>query len=166
MLARYQQHQWGRSGVRPRAGGGEKGLAWHSAGRKEIKPNSWRDLIACAEYLIDNKYASAHKLGVQGGAAPGALPLDEPSPSVRSCSARPCWSTLSLILLAWTKPLMRWCKRTSLAPRLTQQIFSTCTRWILIFTYRRIRSIRPCYLRPEKRIPAFGLGNRPNWSLA
>ena len=52
-------------------GGGEKGLAWHDAGKKASKPNSWKDLITCAEYLIDNKYTSAQKLGVQGGSAGG-----------------------------------------------------------------------------------------------
>ncbi len=52
-------------------GGGEKGLAWHDAGRKSSKPNSWKDLIACTEYLIDNKYTSSQKLGVRGGSAGG-----------------------------------------------------------------------------------------------
>ncbi len=52
-------------------GGGEKGTAWHDAGRKASKPNSWKDLIACAEYLIDNKYTSSQKLGVRGASAGG-----------------------------------------------------------------------------------------------
>lgn len=37
-------------------GGGEKGEAWHQAGFKTTKPNTWKDFIACAEYLIKNGY--------------------------------------------------------------------------------------------------------------
>lgn len=39
-------------------GGGEKGDAWHKAGFKTTKPNSWKDLIACTEYLIKEGYTS------------------------------------------------------------------------------------------------------------
>ncbi|MCK8523052.1 prolyl oligopeptidase family serine peptidase [Aquimarina sp. D1M17] len=39
-------------------GGGEKGDAWYKAGFKTTKPNTWKDLIACTQYLIDNKYTS------------------------------------------------------------------------------------------------------------
>ena len=52
-------------------GGGEKGMAWHDAGKKESKPNTWKDLIACAEYLVDKKYTCSEKLGVRGGSAGG-----------------------------------------------------------------------------------------------
>lgn len=54
-------------------GGGEKGEAWHQAGMKENKPNSWKDFIACAEYLIKNKYTQSSKLGCFGGSAGGTL---------------------------------------------------------------------------------------------
>ena len=33
-------------------GGGEYGEDWHRAGMKSTKANTWRDLIACGEYLI------------------------------------------------------------------------------------------------------------------
>jgi prolyl oligopeptidase len=52
-------------------GGGEEGEAWHLAGYKLTKPNTWRDTIACAEYLIDKKYTSPSHLGVMGGSAGG-----------------------------------------------------------------------------------------------
>ena len=54
-------------------GGGEKGEAWHQAGMKENKPNSWKDFIACAEYLIKNKYTQPSKLSCFGGSAGGVL---------------------------------------------------------------------------------------------
>jgi len=54
-------------------GGGEKGEAWHQAGMKETKPNSWKDFIACAEYLIKNKYTQSSKLSCFGGSAGGTL---------------------------------------------------------------------------------------------
>lgn len=34
-------------------GGGEKGKEWHEQGMKNLKYNSWKDLIACTEALID-----------------------------------------------------------------------------------------------------------------
>lgn len=52
-------------------GGGELGEDWHKAGQKLTKPNTWRDLIACAEYLIANRYTSSARLGVLGGSAGG-----------------------------------------------------------------------------------------------
>lgn len=54
-------------------GGGEKGKPWHLAGQKATKPNTWKDLIACAEYLIARKYSSPRKLAIQGGSAGGIL---------------------------------------------------------------------------------------------
>ncbi|MFT3675127.1 MAG: prolyl oligopeptidase family serine peptidase [Chitinophagaceae bacterium] len=54
-------------------GGGEKGETWHAAGMKENKPNSWKDFIACAEYLINNNYTQSAKLGCFGGSAGGVL---------------------------------------------------------------------------------------------
>jgi len=63
-----------RGGVRAVAhvrGGGEYGEDWHLAGKKLTKPNTWRDFIACAEYLIEHKYTSSSKLGIEGGSAGG-----------------------------------------------------------------------------------------------
>jgi prolyl oligopeptidase len=52
-------------------GGGEKGEAWYKAGYKTTKPNTWKDLISCAEYLIKNKYTSSSKLIGMGTSAGG-----------------------------------------------------------------------------------------------
>ncbi len=54
-------------------GGGEKGEEWHQAGMKATKPNTWKDFIACAEYLIDQKYTSSQKLIGEGMSAGGIL---------------------------------------------------------------------------------------------
>lgn len=54
-------------------GGGAFGKEWHHAGRKSTKPNTWKDFIACAEYLVKNKYTSPAKLAGKGGSAGGIL---------------------------------------------------------------------------------------------
>jgi prolyl oligopeptidase len=54
-------------------GGGTFGKEWHHAGRKLTKPNTWKDFIACAEYLVKEKYTSPAKLAGEGGSAGGIL---------------------------------------------------------------------------------------------
>ena len=54
-------------------GGGEYGKQWHLAGQKLTKPNTWKDFIACAEYLIEKKFTSPGRLAGQGGSAGGIL---------------------------------------------------------------------------------------------
>ena len=54
-------------------GGGEKGEAWHKAGMKENKPNTWKDFIACAEWLIKNNYTRSAHLSCFGASAGGIL---------------------------------------------------------------------------------------------
>lgn len=54
-------------------GGGEKGLNWHLSGMKQSKPNSWKDLNSCAEYLISKGYTSTTHLACEGGSAGGIL---------------------------------------------------------------------------------------------
>ena len=55
-------------------GSGVYGKDWHKAGFKATKPNTWKDFIACAEYLIAQKYTSRAKLGILGGSA-GGIPI-------------------------------------------------------------------------------------------
>jgi prolyl oligopeptidase len=52
-------------------GGGEFGEDWHTAGFKATKPNTYRDLIACAEYLIQSGYGSASSMAIEGRSAGG-----------------------------------------------------------------------------------------------
>jgi prolyl oligopeptidase len=52
-------------------GGGVFGDAWHRAGQKTTKPNTWKDGIAVAEWLIAQKYTSPGRLAVMGGSAGG-----------------------------------------------------------------------------------------------
>jgi prolyl oligopeptidase len=54
-------------------GGGEYGRDWHRAGFQATKPNTWRDVIACAEYLVAQRYTSPKRLGLLGGSAGGIL---------------------------------------------------------------------------------------------
>ena len=52
-------------------GGGVHGRGWYDAGKGPTKPNTWKDGIACAEYLIANCYASPSTLAIFGGSAGG-----------------------------------------------------------------------------------------------
>jgi prolyl oligopeptidase len=52
-------------------GGGEYGEEWYKAGYKATKPNTWKDAIACAEWLVANKYTSTPRLSIMGGSAGG-----------------------------------------------------------------------------------------------
>jgi prolyl oligopeptidase len=53
--------------------GGEYGEEWHQAGKESTKPNTWRDFIACAEYLIDQRYTSPAQLSGFGASAGGIM---------------------------------------------------------------------------------------------
>ncbi len=52
-------------------GGGEYGEDWHNAGRKLTKQHTIDDFIACAQYLIENRYTSPAKLAGEGTSAGG-----------------------------------------------------------------------------------------------
>ncbi len=52
-------------------GSGVYGDAWHRAGFKTTKSNTWKDGIACARWLIAKGYGSAKTMGVMGGSAGG-----------------------------------------------------------------------------------------------
>jgi prolyl oligopeptidase len=52
-------------------GGGEFGEDWHKAGWILTKQNTVSDFIACAQYLIDQRYTQSAKLAGTGGSAGG-----------------------------------------------------------------------------------------------
>jgi prolyl oligopeptidase len=54
-------------------GSGVFGEDWYKGGFQATKPNTWKDFIACAEYLIAQKYTQTAKLGIMGGSAGGIL---------------------------------------------------------------------------------------------
>jgi oligopeptidase B len=61
---------WATAHVR---GGSDKGWGWFLDGRKEKKPNTFTDFIACAEHLIDQGYATKGRIAAYGGSAGGML---------------------------------------------------------------------------------------------
>ena len=52
-------------------GSGAYGDAWYKAGFKATKSNTWKDGVAAAGYLIDQRYTSAKTLGIWGTSAGG-----------------------------------------------------------------------------------------------
>jgi prolyl oligopeptidase len=52
-------------------GSGAFGDEWHRAGFKTTKPNTWKDGIASAKYLIDKGYATPKTMGIWGTSAGG-----------------------------------------------------------------------------------------------
>jgi oligopeptidase B len=54
-------------------GGTEKGWRWYLSGKRENKPNTFADFIACAESLIEAGYTSSARLVAYGGSAGGML---------------------------------------------------------------------------------------------
>ncbi len=54
-------------------GGGEKGEAWHLAGYKATKANTWRDAIDCAEALIALGWTHKGRIAIWGTSAGGIM---------------------------------------------------------------------------------------------
>lgn len=54
-------------------GGGELGEEWRLGGFKSTKSNTWKDAIACAEWLVKQGYTRPSKMAVMGMSAGGIL---------------------------------------------------------------------------------------------
>jgi len=54
-------------------GGGEEGHAWHQAGMRENKQNTFDDFHAAAQWLVTNGWTTPDQLGIAGGSNGGLL---------------------------------------------------------------------------------------------
>ena len=54
-------------------GGGERGEAWHLAGMKATKPNTWRDALDAADYMIKAGWTARGRLAIWGTSAGGVM---------------------------------------------------------------------------------------------
>jgi len=52
-------------------GGGELGEKWHLDGQKSTKQNTWKDVIACTEYMINEGYTNPSKTAIYSRSAGG-----------------------------------------------------------------------------------------------
>lgn len=58
------------AGVR---GGGDEGEAWHRAGLKENRQNTFDDVHAAGDYLVEHGWTARGRLGIHGGSAGGQV---------------------------------------------------------------------------------------------
>jgi prolyl oligopeptidase len=65
--------QGGISATANLRGGGEYGEEWHKEGELIHKQNVFDDFIACAQYLVEQKYTSPSHLAIRGGSNGGLL---------------------------------------------------------------------------------------------
>ncbi|KAG0250658.1 hypothetical protein BG011_008189 [Mortierella polycephala] len=54
-------------------GGSDMGMGWYEEGKLSKKPNTFLDVVSCAEYLIKEGYTSAEKLSLYGRSAGGLM---------------------------------------------------------------------------------------------
>jgi oligopeptidase B len=54
-------------------GGSDMGRQWYEDGKMLKKMNTFTDFIACADFLVEQKYGSRDRLVIQGGSAGGLL---------------------------------------------------------------------------------------------
>jgi oligopeptidase B len=54
-------------------GGKERGYRWYDAGKREHKPNSFKDFVAAAQYLTQEKFCAPSRIVAHGGSAGGML---------------------------------------------------------------------------------------------
>jgi oligopeptidase B len=79
-------------------GGGELGKEWYLDGNKQNKLNSFKDYIACAEFLVQDKYTQPQLLVAKGASAGGLLVGG-------ACAMRPDLFGAALISVGFLNPL-------------------------------------------------------------
>ena len=109
-----QLYQWARDygivAIAHVRGGGVNGESWHKDGTKSSKPNSWKDMIACAEHLIKEEYTKADMLIAYGASAGGLV-------AGRAIVERPELFKAALLRVPLTNPLRHEkMSNTTLAP--------------------------------------------------
>jgi oligopeptidase B len=54
-------------------GGGEMGRRWYEDGKLLDKPNSFSDLVAAADHLVQERWCAPDRIAIRGGSAGGLL---------------------------------------------------------------------------------------------
>jgi oligopeptidase B len=54
-------------------GGSDLGRTWYDDGKLLKKMNTFHDFVACADFLVKQKYCSRNRLAIEGGSAGGLL---------------------------------------------------------------------------------------------
>jgi prolyl oligopeptidase len=79
-------------------GGGELGAGWHQDGMMLKKQHSIDDMIACSQWLVDNRYTQTRRVAGVGGSAGGIVVGG-------AITQRPDLFGAAIILVGWSNPL-------------------------------------------------------------
>lgn len=106
-------------------GGGELGAAWHQAGVRERKQNSFDDFNAAAEWLIAEGYTHRARLGAMGGATVASWSMP-PRSSGLICGGPLSQGHRLLISRASTSPKAAGIASRTTAPPTTPTTSASC----------------------------------------
>ena len=107
-------------------GGGEEGQAWHRAGMRENKQNTFLDFHAAGDYLVDQGWTTRAQLGIHGGSAGGQLVGAALTQRPDAYAAVLCSAPL-LDLVRYEQHLARGAdRRGSTVPRATRRSSDGC----------------------------------------
>ncbi len=69
-------------------GGSDMGRTWYDDGKMLKKMNTFTDFIACADFLVAEKYCARERLAIEGGSAGGLLIGSRAEPATRPVQGR------------------------------------------------------------------------------